>query len=171
MSQLTQLVYISRSTFAGPENFKGAIEPTAEKILFKARVNNRNSGLSGVLCLGDGCFLQCLEGEEAPMNHLLLKLRKDSRHSHFTMLWQTPIKTRSFGSWEMKFVAVHGPMMTWLESLGYERFDPYQFDEPMVRRVLNFLGSVEGVLSFQGATTGGTGDSGSLGQQSDENRL
>lgn len=158
MSQLTQLVYISLSSFAGPENFKGAIEPTAEKILLKARVNNHNSGLSGVLCLGDGCFLQCLEGDEVPLNHLLLKLRQDSRHRHFTVLWQKPIKTRSFGRWQMKFVAVKGPMRKWLESLGYERFDPFQFDRPMIDQVLDFLASVEQVLDFQGAAAGGHGN-------------
>lgn len=157
MTQLVQLVYISRSSFAGPENFRGGVEPNAGKILLQARVNNRRTGLTGVLCFGDGCFLQCLEGEEAPLNHLLSKLKEDARHSHFTVLWQKPIKTRSFWRWEMKFVAVKGPMMKWLESLGYERFDPFQFDEPMVGRVLNFLGSVETVLNFQGAAAGGKG--------------
>ena len=154
MSQLSQLVYISRSSFAGPENFRGAIEPTAGKILLEARVNNQNSGLSGVLCLGDGCFLQCLEGDEAPLNHLLLKLRKDSRHSHFTVLWQKPIKTRSFGRWQMKFVAVKGPMREWLESLGYERFDPFQFDRTMIELVLNFLALVEHVPDIQVSAVG-----------------
>ena len=149
MSQLTQLLYISRSSFAGPENFKGGIEPHAGKILFQSRGNNRNSGLTGVLCFGDGCFLQCLEGEEATLNNLLSKLKTDSRHSRFTVLWQKPIKTRSFGRWEMKFVAVKGPMMKWLESQGYERFDPYQFDGQMIDRVMNFLGSVEGMRNFQ----------------------
>jgi hypothetical protein len=64
MTQLIQLVYISRSSFAGPENFRGGVEPNAGKILLQARVNNRKTGLTGVLCFGDGCFLQCLEGEE-----------------------------------------------------------------------------------------------------------
>jgi hypothetical protein len=157
MSQLTQLVYISRSTFAGPENFRGAIEPNAEKILVQSRVNNRKNGVTGVLCFGDGCFMQCLEGEEAPLNSLLVKLKEDPRHSHFTVLWQKPIKTRSFWRWEMKFVAVKGPLMKWLESLGYERFDPFQFDRQMIDQLLNFLGSVEPVLNFQGVAAGGHG--------------
>ena len=151
MTPLTQLVYISRSSASGPQNFRGGIEPNAEKILLQSRVNNRKNGLTGVLCFGDGYFLQCLEGKEESINKLLFKLKADPRHSHFTVRWQKPIKTRSFGSWEMKFVAVAGPMMKWLESLGYERFDPFQFDAPMVERVLNFLGSVENGLNFGGA--------------------
>jgi Sensors of blue-light using FAD len=143
MTQLMQLVYLSRSSFAAPENFRGSVEPSAGKILLQARANNSKSGLTGVLCLGDGCFLQCLEGDEQPLNQLLAKLKADPRHSRFTMRWQKPIKARSFGQWQMKYVAVQGPMMKWLESLGYDRFDPYQFDEPMVSRVLDFLRSVE----------------------------
>jgi hypothetical protein len=157
MTQLIQLVYISRSTFASTENFRGAIEPNAGQMLIQARTNNRKTGLTGALCYGDGCFMQCLEGEEAPLNNLLSKLKVDPRHNHFTVLWQKPIKTRSFERWEMKFVALEGPMMKWLESLGYERFDPYQFDAPMVNRVLNFLGSVEHVLNFQGTEADGRG--------------
>jgi Sensors of blue-light using FAD len=155
MTQLIQLVYTSRSTYAAPENFSDGVDPNAGKILLQARVNNRKTGLTGVLCFGDGCFLQCLEGEQESVNNLLAKLRKDDRHNCFTVLSQKPIKTRSFERWEMKFVAVQGPMMKWLESLGYERFDPYQFDQQMVARVLNFLGSVEAVLNFQGAAAGG----------------
>jgi Sensors of blue-light using FAD len=142
MTPLSQLVYISRSTFAGPENFRGSIEPNAGKILIESRSNNRNTGLTGVLCFGDGCFFQCLEGEEDSIDHLLLKLRQDPRHNDLVVLSQKPIKTRSFGSWEMKFVGVEGPMMKWLDSLGYKRFDPYQFDSQMVEKVLNFLGAV-----------------------------
>ena len=141
MTPLTQLVYISRSTFAGPENFRGAIEPNAGKILIESRSNNSGSGVTGVLCFGDGCFFQCLEGEEDSIHHLLLKLRQDPRHNDIIVLSQKPIETRSFGSWEMKFVAVEGPMMKWLDSLGYKRFDPYQFDSKMVENVLNFLGA------------------------------
>jgi Sensors of blue-light using FAD len=141
MTQLTRLVYVSRSTFATPENFRGAVEPTAGKILMKSRINNRTCGLSGVLCFGDGCFFQCLEGDEIEINHLLLKLKEDTRHFDLTVLSRKQIDTRVFGRWEMKFVAVEGPMMKWLESLGYERFDPYQFDGPMVEKVLDMLGA------------------------------
>jgi hypothetical protein len=157
MTPLIQLVYISRSSFAEPENFRGSIEPNAEKILLQARIKNRKNGLTGVLCFGDCCFLQCLEGEEEPINNLLMNLQKDDRHTGFTVLWKKPIKVRWFERWEMKFVAVEGPLMKWLASLGYERFDPYQFDETMVARLLNFLRSVEPVLNFQSAAPDGPG--------------
>jgi Sensors of blue-light using FAD len=154
MAQLIQLIYISRSTFGGTEKFTGAIEPNAGQILVQARTNNRKALLTGVLCYGDGCFMQCLEGEEEPLNNLLAKLEVDPRHNHLTVLWQKPIKTRSFGRWEMKFVALEDSMMQWLELQGYQRFDPYQFDGQTIDRLLNFLGSAEAVLNFQGIPRG-----------------
>jgi hypothetical protein len=143
VEKLIQHIYCSRSSFAGPETSRHGVDPSAGKILMQARVNNRTNGLTGVLCFGDGCFFQCLEGEENAIDKLALKIKEDNRHCDLTVLSRKVIETRSFERWEMKFVAVQAPMMKWLESLGYQRFDPYQFDEAMVGRVLNFLGSVE----------------------------
>jgi Sensors of blue-light using FAD len=154
MTQLTRLVYVSRSASAMPKNSRTTVEPAAGKILMQARANNRISGLTGVLCFGDGYFFQCLEGEGNAIDELVLKLKGDARHCDLTVLSRKPIETRSFERWEMKFVAVQCPMMKWLESLGYERFDPYQFDGQMIDRVLNFLGSADDSLSCQGATGG-----------------
>jgi Sensors of blue-light using FAD len=140
MTKLTQLVYISRSTSARSENFAG-IEPTVGRILLKSRINNRNVGLTGVLYFGDGCFFQCLEGEEGSVLNLLRKLKDDPRHSDITVLSRKLIAARSFGNWDMKFVAIEEPMTKLLASRGYQRFDPYQFDEQMVESVLHFLGT------------------------------
>ncbi len=140
MKELIQVVYISRSTFVRSENFKG-IEPSVGRILLKSRTNNRRINVTGVLYFGDGCFFQCLEGEPASVDELLLKLEKDSRHHDITVLSRKLIKTRSFGDWEMKFVAIEESMTKLLESRGFQRFDPYRFDGPMVESVLNLLGS------------------------------
>jgi Sensors of blue-light using FAD len=141
MAQLTRLVYVSRSKFATAEEVRATLEPSAGKILMQSRVNNRHSGLTGVLCFGDGCFFQCLEGEENAIDHLLSKLKADVRHCDLTVLLRKPIETVSFEEWDMKFVAVESPMMKWLESLGYEGFNPYLFDGQMVEKVLQFLGA------------------------------
>jgi hypothetical protein len=140
MKNLTQLVYISRSTSARSENFKG-IEPTVGRILLKSRISNRNAGLTGVLYFGDGCFFQCIEGEEDAVISVLRKLKEDHRHSDLTVLSRKLIAARSFADWEMKFVAIEEPMTELLKSRGYKQFDPYQFDGPMVESVLHFLGS------------------------------
>ena len=144
MKKLTQLVYISRSTSVRPENFKG-IEPTVGRILLKSRINNKRSGLTGVLYFGDGCFFQCIEGEKEAVFDLLQKIKDDPRHSDITVRSQRFIEKRSFGSWEMKFVAIEAPLTKLLESRGYKRFDPYQFDDQMDESVLHFLGAATAV--------------------------
>ena len=138
MKKLTQLVYISRSTSARSESFAG-IEPTVGRILLKSRINNKNADLTGVLYFGDGCFFQCLEGEEDSVINLLRKIKDDPRHSDVTVLSRKLIAARLFENWEMKFVAIEEPMTKLLASRGYKRFDPYQFDEQMVESVLHFL--------------------------------
>ncbi|CDS53478.1 hypothetical protein [Polaromonas sp. CG9_12] len=91
------------------------------RILLKSRINNRNNGLTGVLYFGDGCFFQCIEGEEEAVLSLLRKIKNDSRHSDITVRSRKLIKERSFGSWEMKFVAIEESMKELLESRGYKR--------------------------------------------------
>jgi Sensors of blue-light using FAD len=145
MAQLIRLVYVSRSKSAA-EEVSATIEPSAGKILMQSRVNNRHSGLTGVLCFGDGCFFQCLEGEETAIDHVLSKLKEDVRHYNLTVLSRKPIETCSFEEWDMKFVAVESPMMKWLDSLGYEGFNPYLFNGQMVEKVLQFLGATHGVV-------------------------
>ena len=142
MSQLTQLVYVSRSTSASSAGFANT-DANAGKILIQARANNRKRTLSGGLCFADGCFLQCLEGDEAILDALLLKLAADPRHCDLTVLFQKPIRQRDFADWEMKFVAIQSPMMKWLKAQGHDRFDPYQFDRKTVQGIMEFLGAAQ----------------------------
>jgi hypothetical protein len=144
MEKLTQIVYISRSTSVRLENFNG-IEPTVGRILLKSRINNKRNGLTGVLYFGDGCFFQCIEGEEQAVLELLQKIKDDPRHSDIIVRSRKLIQQRSFGSWEMKFVAIEAPFTELLEARKYSRFDPYQFDDQMNESVLNFLGTAIGV--------------------------
>lgn len=140
MNPLAQIVYVSRSTFATSENFKG-INPSVGRILLQARINNRKKDLTGVLYFGDGCFFQCLEGEVDTVNTLLESLKHDSRHTDVQLVSRKMITARSFSGWEMKFVPLEGSMTRLLQSRGYTRFDPYLFDGEMVDSVLAFLGS------------------------------
>lgn len=61
VSDLVQIVYVSRSTFTSMPAAQG-IEPSMARILAQSRINNARRGLVGALYFGDGCFFQCLEG-------------------------------------------------------------------------------------------------------------
>lgn len=138
MSNLIQIVYISRSTFA-PTNMTTGIEPNVARILAKSRVNNRKRELVGVLYFGDGCFFQCLEGEKEVVEDLYKKLEQDDRHTDLKILSSKPIAERSFAEWSMKYVPLEEPMKSLMLSNGYPQFDPYRFDAEMIEKVLNLL--------------------------------
>lgn len=138
MSNLIQIVYISRSTFAPTKTVAG-IEPNVARILAKSRVNNRKRGLVGVLYFGDGCFFQCLEGEKEIVESLYKTLEQDDRHTDLKVLSNKPIAQCSFAEWSMKYVPLEEPMNKLMSANGYSEFDPYRFNADMIEKVLELL--------------------------------
>lgn len=134
----TQIVYISRSTFT-PNPATNGIEPNVARILAKSRVNNRKNGLVGVLYFGDGCFFQCLEGEESAVDRLYQKLLHDDRHTDIKLLSKKPIEELSFADWSMKYVPLEDDMKNLLVANGYKSFNPYMFSTHMIEKVLELL--------------------------------
>jgi hypothetical protein len=134
----TQMIYISRSTFAPAASTSG-IEPNVAKILTKSRVNNRKSGLVGVLYYGNGHFFQCIEGEESAIDKLYETLLQDERHTDLKLLSRRTINHPSFADWSMKYVPLEEEMNLLLKANGHSSFDPYQFDQAMTHKVLDLL--------------------------------
>ena len=143
MKQLVQIVYISRSTTAPGGSGKG-VDPAVARILAKSRANNRKNGLVGVLFFGDGCFFQCLEGEEEAVDTLYAKLLQDDRHKDLKIIARNRIEERSFESWTMKYVPVEQAMSRLLQSRQMSTFDPYRFDQGTMQEVLKLLLSANG---------------------------
>jgi hypothetical protein len=134
----TQIIYISRSTFK-PNPASNGIEPNVARILAKSRVNNRKNGLVGVLYFGDGCFFQCLEGEEAAVDKLYQRLLHDDRHTDIKLLSKKSIDELSFADWSMKYVPLEDKMNSLLIANGYKSFNPYLFSTHMIEKVLELL--------------------------------
>ncbi|MDZ4098810.1 MAG: BLUF domain-containing protein, partial [Methylophilaceae bacterium] len=134
----TQIVYISRSTFT-PNPATNGIEPNVARILTKSRVNNRKNGLVGVLYFGDGCFFQCLEGEEGAVDRLYQTLLHDERHTDIKLLSKKTIEELSFADWSMKYVPLEEDMNRLLVANGYKSFNPYMFSTHMIEKVLELL--------------------------------
>jgi Sensors of blue-light using FAD len=140
VSDLVQIVYVSRSTFTTMPAELG-IEPSVARILAQSRINNSRRGLVGALYFGDGCFFQCLEGRTADVERLYAALLQDPRHTDLKVLRRRPIERTSFATWAMKYVPLDAPMKALLLELGLQTFDPYRFDETAVARVLDMLGT------------------------------
>ncbi len=141
MSNLIQLVYISRATFR-PSPAAAGVEPVVARILQQSRSHNPRLGIGGVLYYGDGCFFQCLEGEPDKVLPLVEKLKRDSRHRDFRVLKQVPVNHREFSHWSMKYIAVSDAVKSLLQSRGFKRFDPYAFDEKTQEQLLHLFRSL-----------------------------
>ena len=85
MSDLVQIVYVSRSTFTTMPAELG-IEPSVARILAQSRINNSRRGLVGALYFGDGCFFQCLEGRTADVERVIAHYDYAKLH-YCTFFW------------------------------------------------------------------------------------
>ena len=144
MSDLIQIVYISRSTFP-PLPAENGIEPSVARILAQSRINNLRRGLVGGLFFGDGCFFQCLQGRAEDVDRLYATLLEDPRHTDLKVLSRQPVAQATFATWFMKYISLDSAMRILLERRGLDRFDPYQFDGATVDEVLRMLQQSEDV--------------------------
>jgi hypothetical protein len=138
MSDLIQLIYASRSNVQASDNPTG-VEPAIGRILQQSRRNNKPRDIGGVLCYGDGCFFQCLEGEREAVESLYERLHDDERHRDVTLLKQRDVEQRQFKLWAMKYLSVDEQVRGELKRAGLERFDPFRFDDALIDRMLVVL--------------------------------
>ncbi|MBI3155046.1 MAG: BLUF domain-containing protein [Burkholderiales bacterium] len=91
---LVRLLYASRATASVDEHELLAI-------LRKSKANNPAQGITGVLCLSDGIFLQALEGGREQVNRLYNRIVADPRHTGVQLLSYQEIGERRFAGWSM----------------------------------------------------------------------
>jgi hypothetical protein len=111
-----RLLYVSRAV--GPQT-----TTVTASILQSARGHNKANGITGVLCQGQGLFLQVLEGERSADNRLYARILADQRHKDVELLHFEEISRRRFGDWSMAHVHLSGddPMI----AMQHPEFDPY----------------------------------------------
>ena len=91
---LVRLLYASRAAAAMDHE-------ELVSIVRKSKANNPALGVTGVLCFGEGIFLQVLEGGRAAVNGLYHRIAADSRHSDVQLLCYQEIGERQFAGWAM----------------------------------------------------------------------
>ncbi|TFZ03919.1 BLUF domain-containing protein [Ramlibacter humi] len=115
---LVRLLYCSRAVDAGPA--------AIESILAQSRQHNPVSGITGILCYGDGIFLQCIEGGRLQVSDLFGTIQKDARHKDVALLHFEEISERRFGGWSMGQVNLgklnHATLLKYSEK---PELDPY----------------------------------------------
>lgn len=113
---LVRILYASRAV--GPQT-----TTVTASILSTAQAHNRKQQITGVLCQGDGLYLQVLEGERSTVNRLYAQILADQRHKDVELLHLEEISVRRFPSWSMALVNLseHDPMV----QMKHPEFDPF----------------------------------------------
>ncbi len=94
---LSQMLYIS--TAVGP--ITTAVTGT---ILRSAQLHNPANGITGVLCQGQGVYLQVLEGERSQVEALYARILTDKRHQDVALRQHENIRARRYGRWAMAHI-------------------------------------------------------------------
>ena len=85
-------------------NFTGDLEkakPVIDSIVKKAKQNNPQHGITGVLFYQRGRFLQVIEGKEPELRSLMKNIHSDKRHRDLVILFDENVNSRGFEQWNM----------------------------------------------------------------------
>ena len=115
---LSRMLYIS--TAVGP--ITTAVTGT---ILRSAQLHNPANGITGVLCQGQGVYLQVLEGERSRVDALYARILQDKRHQNIVLRQQEDINRRRYGKWAMAHVDMGHLTDAEATDQHQSSFDPY----------------------------------------------
>ena len=96
---LRSLTYTSLASLDLTADDLQAIHRTAREV-------NALEGITGLLIFNGTHFLQIVEGTHDALDDLLVRLRRDPRHSGLEVRDERKIKARSFPDWSMELVRV-----------------------------------------------------------------
>jgi Sensors of blue-light using FAD len=120
---LIRLIYLSRPV--GPQTAE-----LTDSILRKAQAWNTENGITGVLCEGQGVYLQALEGERSKVTGLYARIHADPRHQDLELLHCESIAERRYLGWSMAHVSLSD--VDPQTAIAWPDFDPYSANGALV---------------------------------------
>lgn len=98
-------------------------------ILATSRRMNAERNVTGMLCHGNGRFIQYLEGEAEAVDALYAHVQSDPRHKDIQLLDRQIVMQRLFPDWNMGFIsALDLRLRDIFKSLSLENFTPEVLD-------------------------------------------
>lgn len=113
---LIRVIYVSKA--AVPQS-----AALSNAILKKAQAWNEANGVTGVLCQGQGVYLQALEGERSTVTQLYARIFADKRHTNVEMIHCESIAQRRYQNWSMAHVSLSDVDPE--TKIDWPEFDPY----------------------------------------------
>lgn len=127
---LIRLIYVSKAV--GPQT-----SALTDSILRKAHAWNTQNDITGVLCEGQGVFLQALEGERGKVTRLYARISADPRHTDLELIHCESIIKRRYGQWSMARVSLSD--VDPQTKIIWPELDPYSPDGAMVMERIDEL--------------------------------
>ena len=120
---LIRLIYVSKVVDAQSNTL-------TDSILRKAHVWNTQNDITGVLCEGQGVFLQALEGERAKVTQLYARIFADPRHTDLQLIHCESITERHYPDWSMAYVRLSD--VDPQTKIDWPEFNPYSASGALV---------------------------------------
>lgn len=96
---LSQIIYCSVASHLFSED-------ELNELLRVSRKYNERNGITGILLYSEGYFFQVLEGEEALIDVLFERIKKDGRHDQVVQIVRESISARAFKNWTMGYAVI-----------------------------------------------------------------
>ena len=125
---LSQYLYISTAPSLSREEVESILQTSAR--------NNPEKGITGLLLYNGRNFLQLLEGEEAELISLMVRITHDPRHTGISVLDRRTIDDRACPDWAMKRVLIAQSIEDRKKML--DRDLPKGLDSETRRIIMNF---------------------------------
>lgn len=149
---LYRLVYASR---VAPECL-AELKVVMPRLLANAMARNRVLGITSLLCVHRGWFVQALEGPDAAVVRMFEILGDDRRHRDLFPIVEGRASDRLFGCWSLAGRALGAADLAVVSALGPgASFDPTALPATTILRLLTTVGEVHArALSQQQALEG-----------------
>ncbi len=125
---LSQYLYISTAPSLSRDEVGSILASSAR--------NNPERGITGLLLYNGRNFLQLLEGEEAELVDLMVRISHDPRHAGVSMLERKTIERRACPEWAMKRLLIAESVED--RRAGLERDLPSDLDPEVRKMIVNF---------------------------------
>ena len=119
-----------------------------QDILRVAEARNTEREISGMLCWSGEFFLQCLEGERAPVTQCFSHIAADKRHHSVELIVSSPTTVRWFSTWGMGFTRLMSSNRVDLPNFAGGSFNPYLLEASDLQDTFARLSSQAQRLSF-----------------------
>lgn len=125
---ISQYLYISTAPSLSRDDVNSILESSSR--------NNPAAGITGLLIYNGRNFLQFLEGEEAELVSLMVRITHDPRHTGISVLERLSGQKRACADWAMKRVLISESVENRRELLSEEL--PKGLNPEIRRVIMNF---------------------------------